>query len=167
MRLDQLINRRGRAANIPPFPESSTPFATATVATVATLHLCKTPTVASVANHFSVKEGGKAPTVATVAVANHSENATTPSIEPTHRTTVDLIFNDPETGTVRTIPGGTPCRRFSGTTGAMLAGVKLDYMGEWAANKNIERGYGLIWIEGALRGVSFSDVEPLKGGPHD
>ncbi len=170
MRLDQLINRRGRAANIPPFPESSTPFATATVATVATLHLCKTPTVASVANHFSVKEGGKAPTVATVAtvaVANHSENATTPSIEPTHRTTVDLIFNDPETGTVRTIPGGTPCRRFSGTTGAMLAGVKLDYMGEWAANKNIERGYSLIWLEGMLRGVHFSDIEPLKGTQND
>jgi hypothetical protein len=93
--------------------------------------------------------------------------STAPSIDLTHRTTVDLIFNDPETGTVRTIPGGTPCRRFSGTTGAMLAGVKLDYMGEWAANKNIERGYGLIWIEGALRGVSFSDVQPLKGATHD
>ena len=89
-----------------------------------------------------------------------------PAIELTHRTTVDLIFNDPETGTVRTIPTGTPCRRFSGTTGAMLAGVKLDYMGEWAANKNVDRGYGLIWIEGALRGVSFSDVQPLKGAPH-
>ena len=90
-----------------------------------------------------------------------------PAIEPTHRTTVDLIFNDPETGTVRTIPGGTPCRRFSGTTGAMLSGVKLDYMGQWAANKNVERGYGLIWIDGMLRGVHFSDVEPMKGARHD
>ena len=165
MRLDQLINRRGRAANIPPFPESSTPFATATVATVATLHLWEAPTVANVAtvaNHFSVKEGAEAPTVASVAsvaVANPLENVT-------HRTTRPLLFNDATTGTGRTIPAGTLCRQFSGTTGAMLAGVKLDFMGQWAANKNLERGYGLIWIEGALRGVSFTDVEPLKGATH-
>jgi hypothetical protein len=43
----------------------------------------------------------------------------------------------------------------------MMAGVHLDYMGQWCANKNLERGYFLIWIDGALRGVHFSDIEPL------
>ena len=82
-----------------------------------------------------------------------------PAIELTHRTTCALIFNDPATGKIRTVPAGTPCRRFSSPNAAMLAGVKLDYSGSWAATKNIERGYCLIWIEGALRGVHFSDVE--------
>ena len=82
-----------------------------------------------------------------------------PAIELLHRTTVDLIFNSPATGKIRTIPAGTPCRKFASPTSAMLAGVKLDYSGSWAATKNIERGYCLIWVEGALRGVHFSDVE--------
>jgi len=82
-----------------------------------------------------------------------------PAIELPHRTTVDLIFNDPAAGKIRTIPAGTPCRRFSSPNSALLAGVPLDFNGNWAANKNIERGYSLIWIEGALRGVHFSDVE--------
>ena len=174
MRLSEIINRRRSNSGAAFLPVSVSPFATATVATVATLRQEECPTVASVAtvaNPFSDNEGENLPTVAsvaTVAVASPFADVTSrPAIIQTHRTTCDLIFNDPETGTVRTIPGGTPCRRFSGTTGAMLAGVKLDYMGEWAANKNIERGYGLIWIEGALRGVSFSDVQPLKGATHD
>jgi hypothetical protein len=88
-------------------------------------------------------------------------------IEPTHRTTVDLIFNDQTTGAVRTIPAGTLCRRFASATAAKYAGIHLDYEGEWAANKNIERGYHLIWLEGALRGVHFSDIEPLEGTTND
>jgi hypothetical protein len=90
-----------------------------------------------------------------------------PTISPTHRTAVDLIFNDPETGIVRTIPAGTHCRRFSSPSSAMLAGVPLDYEGQWAAKKNIERGYSLIWLDGMLRGVHFSDIEPLKGLQND
>jgi hypothetical protein len=49
----------------------------------------------------------------------------------------------------------------------MMAGINLDYMGEWAANKNIDRGYSLIWLEGMLRGVHFSDIEPLEGTQND
>jgi hypothetical protein len=90
-----------------------------------------------------------------------------PAIESTHRTTVDLIFNDPEAGTVRTLPAGTLCRRFSSPTSALMAGVPLDFAGNWAAAKNIERGYSLIWLEGMLRGVHFSDIEPLKGTQND
>jgi hypothetical protein len=90
-----------------------------------------------------------------------------PAIELTHRTTVDLIFNEPATGTVRTVPAGTPCRRFASPSSAMMAGINLDYMGEWAANKNIDRGYSLIWLEGMLRGVHFSDIEPLEGTQND
>jgi len=91
-----------------------------------------------------------------------------PAIELPHRTTVDLIFNDPATGKIRTILAGTPCRRFSSPNAALMAGVPLDFNGNWAANKNIERGYYLIWIEGALRGVHFSDVETiLERTTHD
>ena len=167
MSLAELIHKRRDAAARAFLPVSASPFATATVATVATVHLWKTPTVASVAtvaNPLRGKEGGKTPTVAsvaTVAVANPLENVTVPTIEPTHRTTVDLIFNDPATGNIRTIPAGTPCRRFSSPNAALMAGVPLDFNGNWAANKNIERGYCLIWVEGALRGVHFSDVETI------
>jgi hypothetical protein len=90
-----------------------------------------------------------------------------PAISPTHITTVGLIFNDPATGTVRTIPAGTPCRRLASPSSALMAGVKLDFAESWAANKNIERGYCLIWLDGMLRGVHFSDIEPLKGPQND
>ena len=88
------------------------------------------------------------------------------AIELLHRTTVDLIFNDPATGKIRTIPAGTPCRKFASPTSALMAGVPLDFNDNWAASKNIERGYCLIWIEGALRGVHFSDVEAILERTH-
>lgn len=174
MRLSEIINRRRSNSGAAFLPVSVSPFATATVATVATLRQEECPTVvsvATVANPFSDNEGENLPTVAsvaTVAVASPFADVTSrPAIIQTHRTTCDLIFNDPETGTVRTIPAGTHCRRFASPTSALMAGVHLDYMGEWAANKNIERGYSLIWLDGMLRGVHFSDIEPLKGIPND
>ncbi len=86
-----------------------------------------------------------------------------PQIELTHRTTTPLIFHDPETGKEKTIATGTPCRQFFNPQSAQIAGVRFSYDQSWAATRNLQNGYALVWLDGMLRGVSFDDVELIDG----
>ncbi|MBI4740860.1 MAG: hypothetical protein HY777_04745 [Betaproteobacteria bacterium] len=81
---------------------------------------------------------------------------TTPFITCTHRTTGDLTFNDPATGREKVIPSGTLCRLV-----AYQEIAELDFENQWAAKRNLQHGYCLIWLDGMLRGVAFKDAELL------
>ena len=127
---------------------------------------------------LSVKEGrlsivGTAEAVAAVkkiAVDVRDEliaRLTAPMIELTHKTTRELIFHDPATGTTRVIPPGTPCRQFMSPSSFALAGIPSSYEQKWAATRNLQGGYSLVWLDGMVRGVSFSDVAPQDTPTHE
>ncbi|BAK75339.1 hypothetical protein NH8B_0504 [Pseudogulbenkiania sp. NH8B] len=85
------------------------------------------------------------------------------SLSPTHRTTAPLLFHQPGRGPFL-IGAGELVHVFPSLFAAKAAGLPADVwdgLGEWAAQKNVEKGYRLVWIEGDLRGVHPDHLEEL------
>lgn len=78
-----------------------------------------------------------------------------PSSSGRRRSGKPLIFNDPLTGKEFEIPAGEPCFQVGSLKEASAAGYlnEKDEAAMWAARTNLQRGYVLLWIRGALRGV--------------
>lgn len=79
-----------------------------------------------------------------------------PSSSGRRRSGKPLIFNDPLTGKEFKIPAGEPCFQVGSLKEASAGGYlnEKDEAAMWAARTNLQRGYVLLWIRGALRGVS-------------
>lgn len=75
-----------------------------------------------------------------------------------------LIFNDPVTGKEFEIPAGETVIMVSSLKDASAAGYlnEKDEAAMWAARTNLQRGYVLLWIRGALRGVHPESLEPAS-----
>lgn len=77
------------------------------------------------------------------------------------RTSRPLIFNDPAKGKEFEIPAGEPYVLVKSLKDAVAWGYlnDKDDAAMWAARTNLQRGYVLIWIRGALRGVQVEALE--------
>ena len=73
-----------------------------------------------------------------------------------------LIFNNPATGQVETIPAGEPCKLVESVDEAKRSGLLQDPMAIWAAETNLKRGYSLVLLRGMLRGVDCDDIAPRR-----
>lgn len=71
-----------------------------------------------------------------------------------------LIFNNPETGQIETIPAGEPCKYVESLEEAKRSGLLQDSMAVWGAETNLKRGYSLVLLRGKLRGVERDDIAP-------
>lgn len=72
-----------------------------------------------------------------------------------HKTLRPLLFNDPNGGRVFEVPAGTACTLLESIDHACNHGY-LDRKNEsdiWAARANLQRGFSLVWLKGALRGI--------------
>jgi len=82
------------------------------------------------------------------------------------RTRGALVFNDPAKGEEFVVPAGEPYVLVKSLKDAVAWGYlnDRDEAAVWAARTNLQRGYELIWIRGALRGVQAGALEqPLPG----
>jgi len=83
------------------------------------------------------------------------------SLLPTHRVTAPLLFYQPGNGPFL-IDSGTAIHVFPSLFAAKSASLPpfvWSGLGEWAAKKNLERGYRLAWIAGDLRGIHPDHLE--------
>lgn len=79
----------------------------------------------------------------------------------THRLIEPLVFNDPASSDgLLEIPVGVTCAIFRSLSSARVAGC-LSATAQWAASANLQKGYWLGWLQGALRGVSPFSVRLL------
>jgi hypothetical protein len=69
-----------------------------------------------------------------------------------------LIFNNPATGRVETIPAGEPCKLVESVEEAKRRGLLQEPMAIWATETNLKRGYSLVLLRGILRGVDRDDI---------
>ena len=88
------------------------------------------------------------------------------TISGRRRTSRPLVFNDPLKGEEFVVRSGEPYVLVKSLKDAVAWGYlnDKDEAAVWAARTNLQRGYELIWIRGALRGVQASALEqPLPG----
>lgn len=71
-----------------------------------------------------------------------------------------LIFNNPASGQVETIPVGEPCSLVESVEEAKRRGLLKDQTAIWAAETNLKRGYCLVLLKGMVRGVDRDDIAP-------
>lgn len=88
------------------------------------------------------------------------------TISGRRRTSRSLVFNDPLKGEEFVVPAGEPYVLVKSLKDAIAWGYlnDKDEAAVWAARTNLQRGYELIWIRGALRGVQASALEQQKPG---
>ncbi|WP_024304112.1 hypothetical protein [Pseudogulbenkiania sp. MAI-1] len=101
------------------------------------------------------------PAIATAAAFKHP--LLDRSLAPTHRTTAPLLFHQPGKGPFL-IGAGELVHVFPSLFAAKAAGLPAEVwqgLGEWAAQKNVEKGYRLVWVEGDVRGVHPDHLEAL------
>ncbi len=77
-------------------------------------------------------------------------------------TVKSLIFNNPASGQVETIPAGEPCSLVESVEEAKRRGLLQDQTAIWAAETNLKRGYCLVLLRGMVRGVDRDDIAPRK-----
>ncbi len=77
-------------------------------------------------------------------------------------TVKSLIFNNPASGQVETIPVGEPCNLVESVEEAKMRGLLKDQMAVRAAETNLKRGYCLVLLRGILRGVDRDDIAPRR-----
>lgn len=83
------------------------------------------------------------------------------TLSPTHQTNKLLLFNDPSQQQTIEIPAKTPCLLVRSVELAKLYGLLAEPMEVQFAKSAVGKGFQLVWLQGRLRHLSKSDLEPL------
>lgn len=81
--------------------------------------------------------------------------------KPNHQTNKALLFNDPSQQQTLEIPAQTPCLLVRSVELAKLYELLVDPIEVQFAKSAVGKGLQLVWLQGRLRHLSKSDIEPL------